>query len=195
MTSRREAEVEQDKLAGPRSIDVVRLQIAMDDRRIAAVQIRERTSERYRTAYEFVFRDRFAPVERVREVLAFNVLHDEELSGGLRKVVDDDRQRRMPQRGEQARFAFERPVRLRRFGDHPLCGNRIVQPQVDGFVHWTHAAFAERPHDSVTLIQKRPCHDVEPTRILVNRVGTWLANVRHRYLSPPRALTATRPFA
>lgn len=88
----------------------------------------------------------------------------------------------MPQRGEQARFAFERPVRLRRFGDHPLYGNRIVQPQVDGCVHCTHAAFAERPHDSVTLIEKRPCHDVEPTRILVNCLGTWLANVRHRYL-------------
>src|SRR5262249_2886947 len=70
--SGREAEVEQYVLAGRRATDVMRLQIAMDDRRIAPVEIQKGAGKRERALHQFVGVKRPpAPLESLCEVLAF----------------------------------------------------------------------------------------------------------------------------
>ena len=94
--------------------------------------------------------------QSLRQRLPFQMLHHQEVDPVLAADVVDGADVRMTQRGERLGFALEPLLQVwirRDMLGQDFDGDRAVQAGVAGFVHLTHAAFAECGDD---LIRTKP---------------------------------------
>ena len=82
----------------------------MEDRWHVVVQIDQRVEHGVSPPYEFVSRDNTTTLERAREILAFDVLHDQYWCVFVDEVVDDHYEGRVTKRGKQPCLVFERAI-------------------------------------------------------------------------------------
>ncbi len=91
-----EAEVEQDDLAARRELQVLRLDVAVHDRRVLGVQVVERVEQAVGPAEDLLDgKSPAARLEQRREVASRDELHHQELVGVDAEVVHHHGERRM----------------------------------------------------------------------------------------------------
>jgi len=116
-----------------------------------AVRFLERVGDRDSDFQRFVERERPAP-DPIRERLAFQVLHHEEVDVALLADVVQRADVRVIQRGDRLRFALEPVAPLRIVGEmrrQHFDRDRAVQSRVGCFVDLAHAAGAQRGDELV----------------------------------------------
>ncbi len=106
-----QAEVDQDRFPVWLKLDVGGLDVAMDDGRLARVQVGECVAQRVGPLQDLCHRRGVALDTRV-QVLALDEIHRQVLPAFEQEVVGDARQVRVAQAGKQRRLAVELALRI-----------------------------------------------------------------------------------
>ncbi len=151
-----EAEVEELR-SGLRQHDVPRLQISMDD--AGTMGFVERVCDLHGVPQREV-EGKCASAESIRERLAFQIPHDQEVDAIVMTDVMERADVRMIEVRDGARFALE-PLAERRvgrelFGEH-LDGDNTIQSGVAGLLDLAHPARAERRYHLVRTDSETGC--------------------------------------
>src|SRR5947209_12213342 len=150
----RESEVEQDDLIARQKLQVLRLDVAVYDRRMLRVQVVERVEELIGPSEHLRDGERTAaPFQHLGEVFARNVLHDEELPLALVEVVADARERRVPKVVEESRLALEGFAQVCVVEESFFQRDGPAEAPVCGDVDRAHAALAYLALDGVAILQ------------------------------------------
>jgi hypothetical protein len=151
------AEVDERERAVRPPDHVSRLQVAMDDRRRATVEVPEHVVRVAKQAHDVLFTQHTAPLAKRSEALAFDLLHHEVERALLLEVVDVRRQLRMGQRTQHLGFALrELDVlpRLRPAHVEALDGDGLSLALVDSVVRPPLRALTKRlQHDEPAVAQ------------------------------------------
>src|SRR6185503_10945241 len=127
--------------------------VAMNYLRILRVKIVERIEQLIGPGQNLIGGKRASfTSHHLRQIVAGNKLHHEELAVAFRKMVTHARQRGMMQTSEQTRFAFE-------LFAQPFVGkqgffqrNGRIETLIDRLVDSAHAALSELPNDAITAL-------------------------------------------
>src|SRR5262245_14858410 len=108
----RQAEIDQEEFAARRELEVLWLDVAMNHRRVLAVNVVQRVEQPLSPFHHLPGCERRAsfiqaPSEQRAEVVAFYEIHDQELPAAFYEMVLDLRQRGMTQAGQRRGFALE----------------------------------------------------------------------------------------
>jgi hypothetical protein len=150
----RQAEVEQHDLLARRELQILRLDVAVDDGHLLRVQVVQGV-EQLVCPSEHVGDGEGAPalLEHVGEVVAGDVLHDEELPLALGEVVADARQDVMPEVIEEPRLALEGAAQTRVVEEGLFDGDGRAEALVGRDVDGPHAAPPDLLADEVAILQ------------------------------------------
>ena len=151
----RQSEVEQEQFSLIGNLQIRRLDVTMQNRRLAGVQILEQLQYLIGPTYNLLLRKRItAQIEQGGEVMSGNVFHHQELAIPFAKIIHHFRQRGMTQVSQQCRFALKRFAGLRVCPQQRLFQRYdAAHPSIDRFVNSAHPAGAKLTHDPITVLQ------------------------------------------
>src|SRR5215813_2072303 len=132
------------------------LDVPVDDWRLLLMQVFQRIEKLVRPLQYHLRRKRAAVLlEQHREVIAGDVLHDQELPRAFCEIIEDYWQRRMTQFVEELRFAFERLAQIVAIDQGLLQGDGAAEAKISGLVDSSHSTLTERTGDAITVLQDR----------------------------------------
>ncbi len=137
-----------------RQLQVLRLDVAVNDRRILRVQVCQRIEELVGPFENLVGVNRLPrALHHGREVVARNVLHDEESPFPLDEVVHDDRDSTVSEPVEDRGLALERLLEPSSVDDRLLDGNLAAECLINGKVDRAHSTLPEVFLDQVPILE------------------------------------------
>ena len=148
-----QAEVHQHDRPVRVQLDIGWLDVPMDDRRRAGVQVGQRAAQGIRPPQDLIYRWG-AMLGMGVEIYPFDVVHHQVLAVLVDEVVGHAWQIGMAQAGEQRSLAVELALRLRVdveiFLDRHPDLKGFIRGQIDG----THAALAEHAFDAIAMMEE-----------------------------------------
>ena len=158
-----EAEVHQEDVAVGGDLDVAGFQVAMQDGRLARVQVVERVAHGRADQDRLVLADRAGALHALAQVFAFDVVHHQVLAlVADHKMVGNARQVGMPQVRQDDRLEAELARVL--IGGEEVFLERDFHAQVliHGAINRSHAALAEDLDNAIAFVQQCAafkCHE------------------------------------
>ena len=148
-------EVEQNDLPLIGDLEILRLDVAMNDGRMLAVQISQCAKQLLAPLDDLVGVKRAAALfEHRHQVVAGDVLHDQELTVALGEMVADFRQRRVAQARQQSGLALE-GFEHHLIGEEGLFeGDGVAEALIRSLIDRPHAALSEQPGDEITVLKQ-----------------------------------------
>ncbi len=141
--------------------DILRLDIAMNDRRVLPVQVLERLADLVGPDQQVFLGNGFPQclqgmLQHVCQVGAGDVIHRQALHVGFKEVGTHARQVGVVQPGQDARFPLELLDRLRADIVVHFDGHILLQDQVVGQIDDAKAALPKLPFDAVAAVKNSP---------------------------------------
>ncbi len=151
-----QAKVEQDQAAIRTQLEVLGLEVAVDDRRLAAVQIVQHVEQLVAPAQHLVEgKGGVAVIQQSGEVIAGDVVHDQTGPGGVGEVVGDAGQGGMVEVGQELGLVGELAADAVADAHEQLEGDTAVEALVERLVDGAKAALPHQPHNAVAVMNER----------------------------------------
>ena len=137
-----------------RQLQVLWLDIAMDDRRLMRMKVRQSVQQLIRPEhYPTDGKRLISGLKPRRKIVTRDVFHHEILIAAINKMVADLRKDRMPQTSKDPCLALERTGKGRIASiARSLQGNGAAKPLIDGEIDLAHSAFADQMNDQVAIL-------------------------------------------
>lgn len=150
------AEIKQHHLAFGGHFQVLRLDIAVQHRRLTAMQIIER-GEQLIGPLKYIGNGKWAavPAEQRTQIGAAEKLHHQEIALGVAEIIDHLWQSRMAQRGQNAGLVSKGVDIFGPAAEHLFERNRITQALIDRLVHGSHTTTTDQSHNLIALMHQR----------------------------------------
>jgi hypothetical protein len=154
----REAEVQENNPLATIELEILRLDVAMDDRRPVLVQVLEDVEYLIGPLKnEFVVKWLSALLQLPAEIVSGYELHYQELPVVLDEVIGYARQSRMIEAGKQSRFAFKSASHLIVVKKSLFECDDVAEAFVQGLVDGTHSSLPDHLENSVPVLEEVVC--------------------------------------
>ena len=148
-----QAEVQQHDRAVGFKLDILRLDVAMHDRRLQRVQIVQHVEHLVAPGQHLLERVRRAALgQLLGQIATTHKLHHQILPVGSREMVDHRGQRRVLKVGQQAGFALELAADAVADAQQPLERNTPAEALVDSLIYRAEAALTDQVVDAIALL-------------------------------------------
>lgn len=147
-------EIKQDDVVLVRELQILRLDVTVDDRRLVRVQVSKRVEKLIRPEHHPAYGERLIRgLKPRRKVVARDVFHHEILISAVNKVVADLRKDRMPQTGKDPCFPLKSSCKSGiACVTRPLQRDGTAQSLIDGEIDLAHSAFTDQMNDQVAIL-------------------------------------------
>src|SRR5690606_34403851 len=148
------AKVQENDVILIRQLQVLRLDIAMDDRRLMRMKVSQGVKQLVCPEHHPADGKRLIRgLEPRRKIVTRDVFHHEILIAAINEMVADLRKDRMPEACKDPRLALERTGKGRvACIARPLKGNGAAKPLIDSKIDLAHSAFADQMNDQVAIL-------------------------------------------